>query len=69
VILRSIDERFIHHRYRATSHAAVVGGVLTGGLFLYYQLFEKTMRWDLAVILLAMAVTKIAAMLYYRYTD
>ena len=29
------DERYVLHRYKATSHAAVVGAVLLGGFFLY----------------------------------
>jgi len=64
-----IDERFLSHRWRATSHAAVIGAVVTGGWFLYHQLSQGELRWDLASILLAMAATKIVAMIYYRARD
>jgi hypothetical protein len=64
-----LDERFFSHRWRATSHAAVVGAVTAAGWFLYHQISEGVLRWDLASILLAMAVTKVGAMLYYRSRD
>ncbi len=63
------DERFQQHRFKSTSHAAVVGGALTGGWFLYGHFVHGHFRWDLMSILLAMALTKIAAMAYYRLRD
>jgi hypothetical protein len=64
-----IDERYVLHRYRATSHAAVVGGVLLGGLFLYEFFTHDALRWDIAVVLAAMAVTKLGVLAYYRWFD
>lgn len=64
-----IDERLLAHRWRATSHAAVVGALLTGGLLLYEHIGRGVLRWDLASILGAMALTKITAMIYYRLRD
>lgn len=64
-----MDERYAMHRYKSTSHAAMVAAVALGGWFLFEQLVSKVFRWDLMIILLAMAVTKIAALTYYRLTD
>ncbi len=63
------DERFQQHRFKSTSHAAVVGGVLAAGWFLYEHFAHGQFRWDLMSILLAMALTKIGAMVYYRLRD
>jgi hypothetical protein len=64
-----IDERYVLHRYKATSHAAVVGSVLLGGFFLYDFLARDALRWDLAVVLAAMAITKLGVLAYYRRFD
>jgi hypothetical protein len=64
-----IDERFVLHRYKATSHAAVVGAGLLGGFFLYDSLARDVLRWDLAIVLAAMAITKLAALAHYRRLD
>jgi hypothetical protein len=61
-----MDERFVLHRYKSTSHAAVVGGLLLGGWFLYEFYAHRRLRWDIGAILLAMAATKTGALLYYR---
>lgn len=63
------DERYHLHRYKATSHAAVVAGAMLGGWFGYQMLAHGQARWDLAVIMLAMVVTKLGALLWYRYRD
>jgi hypothetical protein len=64
-----MDERFVVHRYRATRFAAVVAA-LVAALFFFYALFvEKTIRWDLLIILTAMAVSKVAALAYLRRTN
>lgn len=64
-----IDERFLMHRLRSTSLAAVVGAVLMGAWSLYNLYGRGIRRWDLMAILGAMAVVKLGAMLYYRRTD
>ena len=64
-----IDERFIQHRYKSTSHAAVAGGLMSGGLFLYFYYARHELRWDLGAVLLVMALIKIGAMLYYHAKD
>lgn len=64
-----LDERYFLHRYKATSLAGVVMAVLMGGVFLYSQLHDQVIRWDLAAIMAAGAFTKVIAMIYYRRTD
>jgi len=58
-----VDERFIAHRYKATRLATAVGVVLMVGFFFYGHLADGVIRWDLLIILCAMAVTKVVAML------
>ncbi len=64
-----LDERFLMHRYKSTSHAAVAGSVAMGGWFLYQQWGRGVLRWDIMAILTLMAVVKVGAMLYYRRFD
>lgn len=60
------DERMILHRYKATSYAAMAGAGVTG--FLYFQSYVRGLgfRKDLFAILSAMALTKLAALIFYR---
>jgi hypothetical protein len=62
------DERFIEHRYRSTRLSMIVGAVLMAGWFEYELLANHHLRWDLLIILTAMAVAKAAAMIYLRLT-
>jgi hypothetical protein len=63
-----LDERYFLHRYKATSHAGIVMAVLVAGFFLYYRLHDDVFRWDLAIPLIAGAITKVVALVYYRRT-
>jgi hypothetical protein len=63
-----MDERFVMHRYRSTRVAMVVGMVLLVGWFTYETLVNDHLRWDLFIIVMAMALTKVAAMIYFRIT-
>lgn len=63
------DERMILHRYKAASYAAMAGGLATGFLCLRSLHRGEGLRKDLFFILCAMAVTKVAALLYYRLRD
>jgi hypothetical protein len=65
-VVPMLDERYRLHRFKSTSHAAVVAAVLMGALFVYERNHNDVLRVDLLVILGAMAVTKFAAMLFYR---
>ena len=57
-----VDERFIAHRYKATRLAMAVGIALIVGFFFYAYVAGNVIRWDLFIILCAMAVTKVVAM-------
>ena len=63
-----IDERFIMHRYISTRWAVVVGVVLMAVWVNYEYIVNRTLRIDLLVILLAMLITKVVVMIYYRLT-
>jgi hypothetical protein len=64
-----IDERFLDHRRRSTSLAAMAGAVVSGGLFEYRLIHEHHVAWELLSVLLAMIVVKFAAMAWYHFTD
>ena len=63
-----VDERFIMHRYYSTRIAMIVGMLLLVGWFLYENFVNGILRWDLFIILMAIAVTKLGAMIYFRIT-
>lgn len=64
-----IDERFIMHRFKATRLSTLVGTVLMFAFFTYTLVVDKTIRWEYMIIMTSMAVTKLAAMWYYRRTN
>jgi hypothetical protein len=64
-----IDERFLQHRFKATSHAAVVGALVAAGWHFWEFVVHDVFRWDLASVLIAMLVTKLGAVLYYRLRE
>jgi hypothetical protein len=64
-----MDERFFLHRYKSSSHAAMVGAAGMGGLFFYDLIANGVIRWDLEIILGAMVVTKLGFLLYFRRFD
>jgi len=66
---RFVDERFLEHRRRSTSAAALVAVLLIAALFEYHLIAERTIHWDLFTILCAMALTKIVLMVWYRFND
>jgi hypothetical protein len=61
-----MDERFIMHRYKATRLALFVGIILMGALFFYEYISIRSIRYDLFIIMCAMAVAKVSAMIYYH---
>jgi len=63
-----VDERFVMHRYISTRWAVIVGVVLMAVWVNYEFIIKDTLRIDLIIILLAMLVTKVAVMIYYRLT-
>ncbi|PYM08789.1 MAG: hypothetical protein DMD82_01635 [Candidatus Rokuibacteriota bacterium] len=65
----AIDERFLMHRLRSTSAAAVVGGVVSTLLFAYHYYFNHFWSWDLVAVSLAIVVTKWGFVIWYRFTQ
>lgn len=63
-----VDERFVMHRYYSTRIAMIVGMILLVGWFLYEQFINGVLRWDLFVIVMVIALTKVGAMIYFRIT-
>ena len=63
-----VDERFVMHRYISTRWAVIVGVVLMAIWVNYEFIINDTLRIDLIIILLAMLVTKVVVMIYYRLT-
>jgi len=61
-----IDERFVMHRYISTRWSVLVGVILMAIWVNYEYLVNDTLRIDLLIILLAMAVTKVGVMIYYH---
>jgi hypothetical protein len=62
-----IDERFWSHRSRALSTAALAGAGVAGFWLLRGLLRGEGLRPDLLSILLAMLVTKFAAMTWFHF--
>lgn len=69
VLGRNVDERFLEHRLRSTSAAALTGALLLGILLEYHLIAHHEQRWDLFGILCAMASVKVALMIWYRFHD
>ena len=67
--LFNVDERFIMHRYYSTRLAMIVGSIMITVWFGYELFANHHLRLDLVIISGAMALTKVAAMLYYRITN
>jgi hypothetical protein len=65
----ALDERFVMHRLYSTRFAAMVTAVFVVVWFLYEQWVNDVLRTDLMLVLIVMAVAKLAAMLYYRFTN
>ena len=65
----TIDERFLHHRLRSTSIGGMAGAVVAFGLFLYRHYADGIWSWDLFAVGAAIAIVKIAVLVWYRLTD
>ncbi|HEX4007043.1 MAG TPA: hypothetical protein VHX60_12785 [Acidobacteriaceae bacterium] len=65
----AIDERFLDHRRRSTSFAAMAAALVTGGLFEYHLIRQHRIDWDLAIVLVAMVAVKFTAMAWFHFTD
>jgi hypothetical protein len=65
----ALDERFLMHRLRSTSIGGLAGAVVAAGLFYYHYIVRHELRWDLAAVVVSMAVVKLALMAWYHFTD
>lgn len=63
------DERVQEHSRRSTSTAAVAGAVTLFVLLEYRLLVEHRINWDLIFVIYAMAATKLALLLWYRFNN
>lgn len=64
-----LDERSIIHRYKATRLSVLVGTLIMFVYFTYELVATKVIRWDLFIIMAAMAVVKLAARFYFARTN
>jgi hypothetical protein len=64
-----VDERFLMHRLKAMSFAAMAGGTLAMGFFLYHWWVDRVWNWELFSIGAVMAVVKQGLMAWYRHKD
>lgn len=62
------DERCVDHQRRSTSLAAIVGTLIGVGIWEYDWFARHYCDWQLLSVLLAIVVTKLAAMTWYRFT-
>jgi hypothetical protein len=69
VLGKFVDERFLEHRRRSTSLAGILGSLVAGGIFEWRLIFQHVLSWDLVAVVSAMAVVKLAMMVWYRITD
>lgn len=65
----SIDERFLEHRRRSTSFAAMAGALVSGGLCEYQLIRQHHIAWELLSVLLSMVAVKLTAMAWFHFTD
>ncbi len=63
------DERFLVHRLRATSVAAMAGGGLAMALFAWHCWADHVWNWELFSVGLTMAVVKQGLMFWYCRTN
>jgi len=64
-----LDERFVMHRFKSTRFAVLVGTILMFAIFTYHVMKHDVIRWDLFAVMLAMALAKVGAMIYFRRTN
>jgi hypothetical protein len=64
-----VDERFLRHRLRATSHAGIAAAALALLIFLYRYVHDATLELDLLAIGAVFVILKYALLFWYRRTD
>lgn len=69
ILRRFVDERFLEHRRRSSTMAAMAGVCVAGGLFEYRLLAQHVLAWDLFAVVAVMAVVKMGTFAWYRAKD
>jgi hypothetical protein len=69
ILGKTVDERFLNHRLRATSLAGITGGLVTIGLFGYRYYANHVWSWDLFAIGATILAVKLSVMTWYLFTD
>lgn len=64
-----MDERTKMHRFYSTRWSVLAGATALAGWFAYNYYGRGIFRADLFLILLIMVAAKLAAMVYYRFTN
>jgi hypothetical protein len=64
-----VDERFLEHRRRSSSHAGIAAAVLALLLAYYRYVRDDVVRWDLLAVFAVFLVVKYALFFWYRRTD
>lgn len=64
-----VDERFLTHRLRSTSHAGIASAVLALVMFMYRYYHDHVFRTDLLAVGVLFLVVKYSLLLWYRRTD
>ena len=66
---KTVDERFLLHRYKSTSHAGILAAFVMAGWFFYEQIVNGIVRYDFLIVLWIMAFTKLFFMSWYHFRD
>ncbi len=64
-----VDERFLEHRRRSTSVAGMLSAGLALVLFLYHDVVDHALRWELLAVGGTFVVVKLALLAWYRARD
>jgi hypothetical protein len=69
VLGKFVDERFLEHRRRSSSLAAIAGVCVAGGIFEYRLIAQHVIDWNLFAVVVIMAVVKMGMFTWYRMND
>jgi hypothetical protein len=69
ILGRSVDERFLNHRLRATSLAGIAGGAVAILLFGYRFYVNHLWSWDLFVVIATILGVKLSVMAWSLLND
>ncbi len=64
-----VDERFLEHRRRSTSVAGMLSAGLALVLFLYHDVVDRQLRWELFAVGATFVVVKLAVLFWLRVKD